>query len=57
MTLKNIYVTVRLTVQMVEGVETGTLLNEMDYEFTPQPEHGKLVDSEILTGGEEAEYV
>jgi len=53
----NIYVTVRLTVDMAEGVETGTLLDEMDYKFTPRPEHGTLVDSEILTGGEEAEDV
>lgn len=56
MALITIYVTTRLKVDLREGVDVGDLLSEMDYTFTPAPEHGTLVDSEILTGGEEVEH-
>ena len=50
-----IYVTARLVAVVEDGVEINDMLNEMDYLFTPQPEHGELVDSELLTMGAEVE--
>lgn len=50
-----VYVTVRLSISIEDGVEGNDFLNEMDYKFKPRPWHGKVLDSEILVMG--AEFV
>lgn len=48
-------VTINLKVKLVltveEGVEISDVIDEMDYNFTPNDEHGDLVDSEIYYYG------
>ena len=41
-------VTTKLVLVIEEGVEISEVMDEMDYEFTPQQEHGHTEDSEII---------
>lgn len=38
---------VRLVLAVEEGVSVADAVSEMDYSFTPDEEHGNLVDSDI----------
>ena len=42
-----VQVTVRLIIDMEEGVEVGDVIQEMDYNFTSTIDNTKVVDSEI----------
>jgi hypothetical protein len=40
-------VTVKVTLDLEEGVSMEDALGDMDYHFFPDPSHGNLVDEEI----------
>lgn len=49
MATRKVYINVgvRLVVEIEEGVEVGTVMDEIDYSFIPVPEQATVVDTEI----------
>jgi hypothetical protein len=48
--MRKVYLEVKtkLILNLEEGVDISDVIDEMEYGFEPQPEHGELLDSEIL---------